>query len=982
MATVEVAPLDEMAPSVAPPSGQPVHVLIVDDDRAKRAALRAALVPLDVTVIEADSGVAALRSLMSQNVAAILLDVFMPIMDGFETAALIRQRRQSEMTPIIFITASKSDEIADVDRFAQGAVDFIFSPVDPGELRAKVLVFANLYLSADLLAAQALALQISADHLRMVTDVAPIGIFQTDAERRYVYTNPRWSEITGIQPSEAIGRPLDSVIASELRPDLMQRLDDPDNRGVELSYRFDIPGRDSARRVAVITVAPIPDDSGGVAGLIGTVADVTAEADAEAAMSDAHDAAASASQQKSDFLATMSHEIRTPMNGVIGMANLLLETDLDPRQHDYAQTVRNSGEALLTIINDILDFSKVEAGMLEIEDTEINIRSIVDDVADLLAVPALAKGIELVSIIDNSLPRGVRGDPGRLRQVLMNLIGNAIKFTETGEVVIRVTRDAAQGPDIVVRFEVKDSGEGIAPEKLTTIFQPFVQADTSISRRHGGTGLGLAISGQLVTLMGGEYGVDSQLSAGSTFWFTIRVRDMRVNVRPDVPSPASRLTGLRALVVEDNESQRTALSDQLTGWGMDVTAVEAGFPALRALRDGADCGAPFAVGLIDRSMRGMSGLELGQHIAGDPRLTIPLVLMIGIGQDHDLSAQSGFRTLLTKPVHLDNLLDSLETALAADTAERRPLPPGGPVHAPGVRPPVRRLLLAEDNLINQKVALAMLAGSRYAVDAVFDGAGAVGACALGRYDVILMDCQMPGMNGFEATAAIRAQEGDDRHTPIIALTAGARAEDRDRCLSMGMDGYLAKPVDRIQLLELLSSFTEQPTSRPGASGTTGVVPVGTIPGPTFLPSSHSGRDLHPSNPAFSDMGLRTTVPADPSDRPVLDEDILRQLTQLGDVAGEDLVGKLVVPFLEDADHHLSAMREAVAASDMVALSRSAHMLCGSSANLGATELARLCAVYGSATGTDVPEDVDWFLPAVASELERVRMALAARTAVP
>ena len=208
----------------------------------------------------------------------------MPIMDGFETAALIRQRRQSEMTPIIFITASKSDEIADVDRFAQGAVDFIFSPVDPGELRAKVLVFANLYLSADLLAAQAFALQISADHLRMVTDVAPIGIFQTDAERRYVYTNPRWSEITGIQPSEAIGRPLDSVIASELRPDLMQRLDDPDNRGVELSYRFEIPGRDSARRVAVITVAPIPDDAGGVAGLIGTVADVTAEADAEAAM--------------------------------------------------------------------------------------------------------------------------------------------------------------------------------------------------------------------------------------------------------------------------------------------------------------------------------------------------------------------------------------------------------------------------------------------------------------------------------------------------------------------------------------------------------------------------------------------------------------------------------------------------------------------------------------------------------------------------
>ena len=979
MVAVDVALIHEVPDTARLVGARPVHILIVDDDRAKRAALKAALVPLNVTIIEADSGVAALRSLMRQNVAAILLDVFMPIMDGFETAALIRQRRQSEMTPIIFITASKSDEIADMDRFAQGAVDFIFAPVDPGELRAKVLVFANLYLNADLLAAQALALQISADHLRMVTDVAPIGIFQTDARRRYVYTNPRWSEITGIQHSEAVGRPLDSVIASELRPDLMHRLDDPDNRGAELSYRFEIPGPDATRRVAILTVAPIADADGSMAGLIGTVADVTAEAEAEAAMSVAHDAATSASQLKSDFLANMSHEIRTPMNGVIGMADLLLETDLDARQHDYAQTVRNSGEALLIIINDILDFSKVEAGMVEIEDTEISIRSIVDDVADLLAAPALAKGIELVSIIDNSLPRIVRGDPGRLRQVLMNLIGNAIKFTDTGEVVIRVTRDVVEGPDITVRFEVRDSGEGIATEKMGTIFQPFVQADTSTSRRHGGTGLGLAISAQLVTLMGGEYGVDSQLASGSTFWFTVHVLDMRVAARPDAPSPLMGPSGLRVLVVEDNETQRTALSDQLTEWGMDVTAVGAGLPALEALRDGAALGTPFSVGLVDRSMEGMGGLELGRRISGDPRLTIPLVLMIGIGQDDVPVGDSGFRALLTKPIHLDNLLGSLHAALAPDTVKTGSPHPNRSVPVPGALPPTRRLLLVEDNLINQKVALAMLAGSSYGVDTVFDGEAAVGSCAAGHYDVILMDCQMPGMNGFEATAAIRAQEGGTRHTPIIALTAGARAEDRERCLSAGMDGYLAKPVNKIQLLELLSSFTEHPASHPGPA-------VAVVRGVTDTMAVLPPAPVHPalgrSSTLPPETGLGHTVLAGRSALPVLDEDILDQLMQLGTVAGEDLVGKLATLFLEDADIHLTVMREALATSDVLSLSRSAHMLSGSSANLGATELARLCAVYGSETGPDLPGDSDWFLPAVEDELMRVRTALAARMSVP
>ena len=289
--------------------------------------------------------------------------------------------------------------------------------------------------------------------------------------------------------------------------------------------------------MALVTSRSIPDGDGGIAGWVGTLADVTAEVGAEAAMSDARDKATEASRLKSDFLANMSHEIRTPMNGVIGMTDLLLETNLDARQRDYAQTVRNSGEALLTIINDILDFSKIEAGKLEIEDIEFDVRTVVDDVVDLLAGPAQTKGLELVAVIESSVPAVVSGDPGRLRQVLINLVGNAIKFTQSGEIVVRVTEAEAgiAGGDTMVRFEVSDTGDGIGPEKLDQVFQPFVQADTSTSRRYGGTGLGLAISSQLVALMGGDCGVWSRLGVGSNFWFTISVRRVAGQVRRRTP---------------------------------------------------------------------------------------------------------------------------------------------------------------------------------------------------------------------------------------------------------------------------------------------------------------------------------------------------------------------------------------------------------------------------------------------------------------
>ena len=327
---------------------------------------------------------------------------------------------------------------------------------------------------------------------------------------------------------QAAGREWDVIIGFEQRAELVAESGDGNVDRAEVGRRFEIPRPGSTSRVVLVTSVPIPDPGGGGAGWVGTVADVTAEAGAEAAMSKARDEATAASRLKSDFLANMSHEIRTPMNGVIGMTDLLLDTDLDARQRDYAQTVRNSGEALLTIIDDILDFSKVEAGKLEVEDIEFSVRTVVDDVMDLLAGPAQSKGLELVTMIERAVPAVVSGDPGRLRQILTNLIGNATKFTRSGEVVVKVAVAEDAGVDTVIRFEVSDTGDGIAPDKLAVIFQPFVQADTSTSRRYGGTGLGLAISSQLVTLMGGDCGVSSQLGEGSTFWFTIHaVSDLR-----------------------------------------------------------------------------------------------------------------------------------------------------------------------------------------------------------------------------------------------------------------------------------------------------------------------------------------------------------------------------------------------------------------------------------------------------------------------
>jgi PAS domain S-box-containing protein len=614
---------------------------------------------------------------MGWDFAVILLDVRMPEMDGFETAGLIRQRQESEMTPIIFVTAYASDEFV-ADRYVEGAVDFMFAPIQPDELRAKVSVFANLFLKAEKLATQARGVKASADQLTLMTDAAPVGIFQTDENNRYIYTNPQWTKITGLSAEDALAQEWDFIFDSAQRKVLRAEAAAGTLDLNDLTRRFEIQLHGESC-IVLMNFKCIPGIEGGIAGWVGTLSDVTAQVGAEAAMAAARDEATKASQLKSDFLANMSHEIRTPMNGIMGMAEMLLETDLDARQRDYAETVNTSGNALLTIINDILDFSKIEAGMLEIEDIPFDLRTTVAGVLDLLAGPAQDKSLELKANIDTSIPQSLMGDPGRIRQILINLIGNAVKFTKSGEIVVSMSRDL-NDENPLIGFEVSDTGSGIAADRLATIFQPFVQGSSSTAREFGGSGLGLAICAQLVGLMGGECGLTSLEGAGSTFWFK--------------------------LPLQSNAVHQTS--------GLSSTEPEA--------------------------------------------------------------AQSA------------------ETSPSVSTMA------------------YARLLLVEDDPISQKVALAMLADTGFQVDAVPNGASAVTAAANQPYDLILMDCQMPGLSGYETTAAIREHEGLARHTPIIAMTAGARPEDEARCLAEGMDSYLAKPIGKQALLSLIGTSLDRVTT--------------------------------------------------------------------------------------------------------------------------------------------------------------------------
>ncbi len=782
------------------------------------------------------------------------------------------------------------------------------------------------------------ALRAAERQQRAILDNMSELVFLTDAEERCITVNPAFAAFYGRPPESFIGQTAADRIAGALGQRQHQENLALMRSGAPLRVERQVPDPAGVLHWHEINKTPILEPDGTPIGLVGVIRDITERKEVEVALQQAKEAAEAAVQARSIFLATMSHEIRTPLNGVIGMTGLLLDTALSDEQREYAEILRRSGEALLGLINDILDFSKIEAGRLDLEAIDFDLRAVIEDVIELLAEPAEQKALSLGCRVDHALPPLLRGDPGRLRQIVTNLVSNAVKFTERGEVLVDVQVLAAEPDGALLRIEVTDSGIGMSEATLEQLFQPFTQADASTTRVYGGTGLGLAISHQLAALMGGDLTVRSRLGAGSTFTLTLRLAPPQSQALPHVTHP--QLVGKRALVLDDKPASRALLLHLLQRWGIEATLCVDADQGLALLRTAAEARQEFELALINVVLPERDGFALTRAIRTDARLAgcAPILMSAYAQRGYGHTArEAGAAAFLSKPIRQSQLFDALMTALSGRPPEESAAQPGPAQSVFGHQPPRRaggRILVVEDNQVNQRVAARMLEKLGYAADVVANGREALAALEQIPYRLVLMDCHMPEMDGFAATTALRAREGAARHTPVIALTANALAGERERCLAAGMDDYLAKPVQKSELAALLSRWWE-----------------------------HEDAPVAPP-----------VAPAPPT--ATLDPAIIQELYELQD--GEaDLLAVLSAELAGEIERGFAAIQQAQSEGAHALFVDVGHRLKGSCAVLGATTLAQLWGELEQHGRSGDLAAAAALVPALQAEWARVHLALAA-----